>query len=511
MPLFRCANPSRSMRRSPFIETLEARVFLSAAPAASVPFNNWAAGVPGTIEVENYDTGGEGVAFHDPTPSNQNRVYRADAVGIAPTTDAGRGYLLAWNAPGEWLNYSVNVAATAVYTLDIRFATLNGGTVHLSVDGQTASHEIRLRSTGGWNTWQTFSTPGIQLTAGQHVLRLTFDTANDPRVGVACVNWMRLRDDPAVSARTAWWRNAKYGMFVHWGLYSQLAGYWGGQTTPGYGEWIQKDLNIPESTYASIVPSHFNPTQFNAQTWVNIAKASGMKYMVVTAKHHDGFSMFNTKVSSYNVVQDTPFHQDPMAELSAACKAAGIRFGVYYSIMDWHHPELATSSTSAGAKSPNDPAVINYINNVLKPQLRELITQYHPDILWFDGEWVPWWTSEYGREITEFVQNLDPAIIINNRVGKRTSADGDFDTPEQAIPAGGSPDRLWEVAMTLNDTWGYKYNDTDWKSADTVYSDLMDIERKGGNFLLNVGPTGAGVIPSAAVAILEAVGKRLAG
>jgi len=313
------------------------------------------------------------------------------------------------------------------------------------------------------------------------------------------------------SPRTAWWRNAKYGMFIHWGLYSQLAGHWGNQTTGGLGELILKDpkLNISLQDYETQVPPLFNTYNFNAQTWVNTAKSAGMNYIVITAKHHDGFSMFNTKVNSYNIVQDTPQHIDPLAALSAASKAAGLRFGVYYSIMDWNQSELATGANSAGAKSPTDPAVIAYINNQVKPQIRELITQYNPYILWFDGEWVPWWTEEYGREIEEFARSLNPNIIINNRVGKRPPADGDFDTPEQVIPTSASGGRLWETAMTLNDTWGYKDFDTDWKSPAKVIGNLADVASKGGNLLLNIGPDGTGAFPPASVNILQQVGAWL--
>jgi alpha-L-fucosidase len=492
-------------RRPPTCEFLEGRVLLSAA-STYIPTPN---GVPGTIEAENYNTGGEGVGYHSLVKSNAGGVLRNDGVGISPTTDAGGGYFVGWNLVGEWMQYSANIADAGTYTLDLRVASLNGGTCHLSCDGAAVTGKITLPNTGGWQTWKTVSFANVNLPAGKHVLRLTFDTGVNPKIGIANVNWFRLRDNPGTSARTGWWRNAKYGLFIHWGLYSQLAGHWNGQTTAGLGEWIMKDLNIPESQYETVA-SKFDPTQFNAQAWVNLAKAAGMKYIVITAKHHDGFSMFNSATSSYNVVADTPWHEDPLAQLSAACKAAGIHFGVYYSIMDWHHPELATGTTGAGAKNSTDPAVVNYVHNVLEPQLRELITQYHPDILWFDGEWVPWWTEEYGRQVQEYVQSLSPGIIINNRVGKRTSADGDYDTPEQLIPTTEPAGRPWESAITLNNTWGYKDTDTAWKSAATVINDLADTASSGGNLLLNVGPTGAGVFPAASVSILDQVGNWLA-
>ncbi|MDB5357998.1 MAG: hypothetical protein JWN24_4451 [Phycisphaerales bacterium] len=486
------------------VERLESRTFLTSTPIA-LPGGS----APGTIEAENYDNGGEGVAYHDTQTVNPGGAYRHDGVGITATHDAGGGYYVGWTHPTEWLQYTVNVAATTTYTLDVRLASINGGTFHFSSDGHAVTGAIKMPNTGGWENWTTVSVPGVNLTAGKHVIRLSFDTVANPTTGIGNINWFRFRDNPATSPRTAWWRAAKYGMFIHWGLYSQLAGHWGNQTTTGFGEWILHDLHIPLTAYESQVPALFNTYAFNAQTWINTAKAAGMNYIVITAKHHDGFSMFNTKVNSYNIVQDTPQHMDPLAALSAACKAAGIHFGVYYSIMDWNHPELATSATSAGAKNPNDPAVINYINNQLKPQIRELITQYNPDVLWFDGEWVPWWNQEYGREIEEFARSLKPGIIINNRVGKRTSTDGDYDTPEQVIPTSASNGRLWETAMTLNDTWGYKDFDTDWKSPATVISNLSDVASKGGNLLLNIGPEGSGAFPPASVNILQQVGTWL--
>ncbi len=497
----RSSRHSRSRAASfALVEKLESRALLS---TAYTPTPN---GVPGTIEAENYNTGGEGVGYHASTIVNPGGALRHDGVGIAAAADAGGGYYVGWTYKGNWLQYTVNVAATTTYTLDLRVASANGGTCRLYCDGKAVTGEIKIASTGGWQTWKTVSVAGVNLTAGKHQLRLTFDSAVNPKVGVVNVNWIRLRDNPATSPRTAWFRNAKFGMFIHWGLYSQLAGHWNGMTTPGLGEWIMNDLHIPISAYEQVAKA-FDPTSFNAQAIVNLAKSAGMQYIVVTAKHHDGFSMFNSKVSSYNVVADTPWHQDPIAQLSAACKAAGIRFGVYYSIMDWHHPELATGPSSAGAKSPTDPVVVKYINTQLKPQIAELINQYHPDLLWFDGEWVPWWTEEDGREVEEEARSLSPGIIINNRVGKRTSADGDYDTPEQAIPASASNGRLWETCMTLNNTWGYKDNDTAWKSAATVENDLSDVISKGGNLLLNIGPDGKGNVPSAASQILQQVGK----
>lgn len=483
------------------IERLEQRQLLSAAVYQPTPN-----GVPGTIEAENYNLGGQNVAYHTPLTYNPGGALRKDAVGIGSTSDTGGGYYLGWTFAGTWFQYTATVASTTTYTLQIREASANRGTCQIFSDGKAVTGLVSLPSTGGWQNWTTVTVPNVNLTAGTHLIRLAFPSAVNPRSSIANINWFSFADNPSTSPRTAWWRNAKYGMFIHWGLYSKLAGHWNGQTTSGYGEWIMHDLHIPIASYAQVASS-FDPVQFSAQAIVNAAKSAGMQYIVITSKHHDGFSMYNSHVSSYNVVAGTPWHTDPIAALSSAATAAGLHFGLYYSIMDWHHPELATSTTSAGAHSPTDPAVVAYIHNQLEPQIGELITQYHPSVLWFDGEWVPWWNEEYGRELTEYAHSLEPGIIINNRVGKRTSTDGDYDTPEQLIPTNEPAGRLWETAMTLNNTWGYKDTDHNWKPPATILNDLIDVVASGGNYLLNVGPDGNGVIPSASTAILSQVGQ----
>ena len=462
-------------------------------PPTETPFQNQPQGVPGTIEFENYDNGGEGVAYHDTDSANLGGQYRHDGVDLSNATDAGGGYFVGWTNPGEWLNYTVNVASSTTYSLAFRVASgSTGGTFHLNVDGNNATGSVAIHNTGGWQSWTTITVPNVPISAGKHVLTLVIDSGPQ---GVANFNYVQINDNPATSPRTQWWRDAKFGMFIHWGLYSQLAGHWNGQTTSGFGEWIMNDLNIPLAQYAQVA-NQFNPTQFSAQQWVQIAKDAGMQYIVLTAKHHDGFSMFNTSVNNYNVVAATPWHQDPVAELSAAAHAAGLHFGAYYSILNWADPNASATG-------------INTYMVTMETQLKELITNDHPDILWFDGEWPSWWTDERGRELTEFVRDLDPAIIINNRVGKRLVTDGDFDTPEGVIPSNEPAGRLWETAMTINDTWGYKDTDTDYKSPTTLTDDLATIVSGGGNYLLNVGPTGAGVIPAAEVSIIDQVGTWL--
>ncbi len=303
------------------------------------------------------------------------------------------------------------------------------------------------------------------------------------------------KDDPFTAPRTRWFRDAKYGMFIHWGLYAVPAGEWNGKKVPGIGEWIMHNAKIPVPEYEKLAPQ-FNPTKFDARHWARVAKSAGMRYLVITSKHHDGFSLFDTAVNDYNIVDATPFRRDPMRELAAACRGEGIKFGFYYSIMDWHHPQAS------------DRHAPRYIAQ-MKEQLRELVLRYDPALLWFDGEWVSWWDQEKGRDLEAYLRRLKPNLVINNRIGKRKTDDGDYETPEQEIPKAAMGTRLWETCMTLNDTWGFKRDDHNWKSPQEVVHKLCDIASKGGNFLLNVGPTAEGVIPEPSVRILADAGRWL--
>lgn len=302
-----------------------------------------------------------------------------------------------------------------------------------------------------------------------------------------------VKDNPLTAPRTRWWREGRYGMFIHWGLYAVPAGEYQGRKVPGIGEWIMNNARIPIPEYEKFA-ARFNPTAFDAEEWVRVAKDAGMKYIVITSKHHDGFSMFNTRQNNYSIVKATPYGRDPMRELSRAAKKAGLRFGFYYSIMDWHHPDA------------NEKGLDRYLPQ-MRAQLKELVDQYDPDILWFDGEWVGWWNQERGRELEQYLHQLKPNLVINNRIGKRKLDDGDYETPEQEIPKAAMGERLWETCMTLNDTWGYKKDDHNWKPYPDVVRKLVDIASKGGNFLLNVGPTAEGVIPSESVRILREAGR----
>jgi alpha-L-fucosidase len=329
--------------------------------------------------------------------------------------------------------------------------------------------------------------------------------------------------EPASSRdeRMKWWREARFGMFIHWGLYAVPAGEWKGKEIPGAGEWIMNTAKIPISEYEPLA-REFNPVKFNADEWVRIAKNAGMKYIVITSKHHDGFCLWDSKVSDYDIVDATPFKRDILKELSEACKKQGIRLCFYHSIMDWHHPDAQGSfypNYNDGTKS--NPNFARYVENYMKPQIKELVTNYGPlGVLWFDGEWIKDWTEPQGIELYNYVRGLQPDIIVNNRVGKGRKGmeglsqseeyAGDFGTPEQQIPPTGLPGVDWETCMTMNDTWGYKSHDHNWKSAEDLLGKLVDIASKGGNFLLNVGPTARGLIPQPSIERLEAMGQWMA-
>ena len=315
-------------------------------------------------------------------------------------------------------------------------------------------------------------------------------------------------------ARMKWFREARFGMFIHWGLYAIPAGVWKGQNHAGAAEWLMFTAKIPVADYDPLL-AQFNPVDFDAKEWVRIAKNAGMKYIVITSKHHDGFALYPSKQSQWNVAY-TPFKRDILKELSQECKKAGIVFCTYHSIMDWHHPDYAP-------RRPWDlrseiPTNMDRYTAYMKAQLKEIVENYDPGIMWFDGEWEDTWNHARGVDLYQYVRSLKPSILVNNRVDKgragmagMTVGDhlGDFGTPEQEIPPNGFPGADWESCMTMNDTWGFHQNDHNWKSAETLIQNLVDCASKGGNYLLNVGPTALGKIPPESVVRLRAVGDWL--
>ncbi len=303
--------------------------------------------------------------------------------------------------------------------------------------------------------------------------------------------------------RMKWWREARFGMFIHWGLYAQAAGSWNGQRvdTHPLGEWIQFAAKIPAAEYAKLAEK-FNPVKFDAEAIVKMAKNAGMKYIVITSKHHEGFAMYPSKASPFNIHDATPFQRDPLKELAAACKKHGLRLGFYYSqAFDWHEPNGVGNTWDFG---PDEQKNIDlYLKTKCVPQVKEILSNYGKiSILWFD---VPVQMTKERAELFLPLLKLQPGIIINNRLGG--GIQGDSETPEQFVPATGFKNRDWETCMTINDTWGYKSYDQNWKSSEMLVRNLIDIASKGGNFLLNIGPDSLGQVPEDITDRLQQVGE----
>ena len=342
---------------------------------------------------------------------------------------------------------------------------------------------------------------------------------------VQASSWPYEDETPAQrDGRMSWWRQARFGMFIHWGVYSVPAGTHKGQKINRIGEWIMNRGKIPVADYKEYA-AQFNPVKYDADEWVRLAKEVGMKYIIITSKHHDGFALFDSAVTDWDIVDATPYGKDLLKPLAEACRKHGLKLGFYYSqAQDWCHPggAAARRPTKQGWDNPDaekidaytakheghwDPAQLGdmdeYIRTVAAPQVREILTNYG-DIA------VLWWDTPTGmnRERADMLQpliGLQPGIITNNRLGGKYP--GDTDTPEQHIPATGFGDRDWEACMTMNDTWGYKSYDDNWKSVETLIRNLVDIASKGGNYLLNVGPTAEGEIPQPSIERLKQVGQ----
>jgi len=315
------------------------------------------------------------------------------------------------------------------------------------------------------------------------------------------------------NARMQWWRDARFGLFIHWGLYAIPAGEWNNVTS--YAEWIRNQAEIPIEVYDSLTLK-FNPAKFNAEEWVKMAKNAGMKYIVITSKHHDGFCLFDSKETDFDVMS-TPFKRDILKELSEACRKNSIKLCFYHSIMDWHHPDYLPRRDWEKDRSSEGADFDKYVLH-MKKQLKELLTNYGEiGVLWFDGEWESTWSDDRGKDLYNYVRGLQPNIIINNRVSASRSGmegftaeggfAGDFGTPEQQIPATGLQDVDWESCITMNNHWGYNKNDNNWKSTKDIIRMLADIASKGGNYLLNIGPTAEGLFPNESMQRLKEIGK----
>jgi len=328
--------------------------------------------------------------------------------------------------------------------------------------------------------------------------------------------------------RMKWWREARFGMFIHWGVYAQLEGMYNGhRMNRGGAEWIMNRCKIPVAEYKKIARD-FNPTKFDPDAWVRMARDAGMKYIVITAKHHDGFALFKSGASTWDVADATRYGKDLLQPLASACRKYGIKLGFYYSqAQDWGNPggAAARKVTTEGWNNPDsaridaytaahgghwDPeqttaSMESYMNNVAIPQVKELLTNYG-DVAVF------WWdtptnmTDEFAAKLKD-VLKLQPNIITNDRL-KRPNFPGDYRTPEQKVPNLSELDgQDWETCMTMNGTWGYKNYDHNWKSSETLVRHLIDIASKGGNYLLNIGPKPDGTFPAESIERLDDIGR----
>ncbi len=283
--------------------------------------------------------------------------------------------------------------------------------------------------------------------------------------------------------RMQWWHTAKFGMFIHFGVYSTIERH----------EWVMENEAIPINEYISHAVT-FRPALNSPRAWAHLAKQAGMKYMVMTTKHHEGFCNFDTKLTSYCAPKQGP-GRDMVREYVEAARAEGLRVGFYYSLMDWHHPDGALCAKDETARG----RFVDYTHGLI----RELMTNYGKvDVLWYDVAWPldsNGWESE---RMNAMVFELQPEIIVNNR----NELPGDFSTPEQEIVAA-TNGRAWEACMTLNDSWGYQRADNDWKSSRTIIRNLIECARDGGNYLLNIGPKPDGSVPEESVRVLSEVGR----
>ncbi len=323
--------------------------------------------------------------------------------------------------------------------------------------------------------------------------------------------------------RMDWWREARFGMFVHWGLYAIAAGEWDGKIwTQGGMEWIQQRANVPADEYARRLLPQFKPKEGFAKEWADLAKAAGCKYVVFTNKHHEGFALHDSAVTTFDAKDVTS--RDLHKEIIDAVRTAGLKVGAYHSLWDWHHPHAyagrGSNNPACQTMEGREPKI--YVD-FLHAHVRELVTNYGPlDILWFDYS-SPQIQGESWRanELVAMVRQQQPAIITNNRLFRSTAAGwhddhhlepfdnryGDFCTPEQRIPPTGVPGVDWETCMTINTTWGYSKHDHAWKSSQTLIRNLVDIASKGGNYLLNIGPRADGSVPEEIVERMREIGQ----
>ncbi len=303
-------------------------------------------------------------------------------------------------------------------------------------------------------------------------------------------------------ARLQWFREARFGLFIHWGVYAVPAGFWQGKPTSA--EWIMNRGKIPVADYRAFAKD-FTAAKYDPTAWAQLAADAGIKYVVITAKHHDGFVLYDSAFSDWNAVKASGAKRDLIAPLAAAVRAKGLKFGTYYSqSQDWVNLGGGKGNTPPWDDEQKLGSFDEYLAKIALPQVRELLEKFHPDILWWDTEYAM--TPERARPFFDLVTS-HPALIHNSRLGGGVL--GDFRTSEQRIPASAMLGRALEVNMTINNSWGYRSDDLNWKSAQQLIRNLSDITSKDGNYLLNVGPTAEGVIPAPEVERLLAIGRWL--
>lgn len=402
-----------------------------------------------------------------------------------------------------WLQFKGDIPAGYYASCMLFASTLQGS--------QTV--EIRLGSAEADPTWRfTLSTVAVEKFFTESVsgtVNLEEGLENIdvffyfPNGFTGYLNWFVFCQNPGNETeehkqhRMHWFNQARFGHMIHWGAYSVL----------GRGEWVMNNESIPKSEYIQDACVPFNPQNYDPDYWAGVIKQTGQRYVTVTTKHHDGFTMFDTNVidfAPYDVENTASIHLSVLRPLAKACRAQGITFCCYYSWLDWGNVnEIAIEAAAAADPATINPDDVTRYLSEMKEHLKELIEIFDPALIWFDGSWAAFIDSNVSREVGAFLRRLSPDIIINDRIGNSA---GDFSTAEQSIPAG-TQTGAWEACMTINDSWGYNRSDTNWKSAQTLLNDLLDCVSKGGNFLLNTGPTGDGVMPSASIDVLNELGN----
>lgn len=322
-----------------------------------------------------------------------------------------------------------------------------------------------------------------------------------------------------LNKRMQWFEDARFGMFIHWGVYSPLACTWDGKRYNGYGEHIQRMARIPVEVYKKEVAGKFNPQEFDAEEWIRIAKETGMKYFIITSKHHDGFAMYDSKVSDYNIVKATPFGRDPMKELRDACRKAGIKFGFYYSHAfdwgekigvgnDWDYDNPGGDKLLGGrnwweTRKEFIPIARKYVDEKALPQIKELIDNYDPDIMWFDTPHkLP---QEECIRIVKFTRDAKPDIIINGRAIAGFDCYDYYNTNDCPYEFSNYGDNYWEGIPTTNNSYAYNENDNDYKPASFFIRLTVKAAARGGNILMNIGPMGNGKFSAPDLEILKGI------